>query len=67
MLTQPDDSEPILAFCRSAKQGSLADIRREAKGVGVGHITDEQIKRLILVPREAENPEFDLEVYKRHL
>ena len=66
-MSEPsNDPEHILAFCRVSKQGSLAAIHREARDAGVV-ISDEQIRRLILVPRAAEEPGFDLEIYKRHL
>ena len=67
MSDPSNDPEYILAFCRGSKQGSLVAIRREAQEAGIDDINDEQIQRLILAPRAAEKPEFDLEFYMRHL
>ena len=66
MSDTANDPEGILNFCRECTQGSLAAIRREARKAGI-LITDEQIRHLILTRRAKEEPEFDLEVYKRHL
>ena len=66
MSNPVNDSEQVLMFCRNSKGGSLVAIRHEAQEAGI-HVTDEQIRRLILVPRAQEQLAFDIEVYKRHL
>ena len=66
MSDTANNPEDIFTFCRTCTQGSLVAIRREAKKAGI-LITDEQIRALILARRTEKEPEFDIEVYRRHL
>ena len=53
-------------FAGKSGEGSLVAISRETQAEGI-EITDDQIRRLVLVLRAAAVPEFDLECYNRHL
>ena len=67
MSDTANNPEDIFTLSPTCTQGfSLVAIRREAKKAEI-LITDEQIRDLILAARAKQEPEFDIEVYKRHL